>query len=118
MSDKTNLQHLKDILAKIQKDDCGEEKRNELFEEANEFVESAEEEIVEKNRRIDDINDEKKDLEKRVEEFEEDGVLQFNEEDLGLDRLYWQLKNGNLKLTGEVESFINRLKKAYMGVTS
>lgn len=111
MAEKSNIQHLRDILKEIEKDDIGEEARNKKFEEAFEFIDAMEEELK-------DAKEKESELEKELESANSEILLEYNEENLGLDTFYWKLKNGNLKLEGEVESFVQRLKRTYIGVTA
>ncbi len=113
MSDKSNIQHLRDILKKIQDDKVGEAARNDLFEEVEELIDA-----------IGEDTEEIKELKEKLETAEHDLAEaldeepSWNTEHLGLDKFYWKPHNENLQLTQEVESFVSRLRKKYIGVTA
>lgn len=102
--EKSNAQHLKDLLT-IMKGILPKE-----GEEAMEFLEAIEEEIIDKG-------DEIRKLTREIDELEEDDDSEeaspSNESDLGLDTLRWELVNGNIVIDGLMESFIESVQKKY-----
>lgn len=93
----SNIQHLRDIITGFDIVDT---------EEALEFLDSIEDEREVADSRI-------KELENDVKELESDaGDEDFKNEDfVGLDTISWSLKNGNLKIQSQIETFIAALKK-------
>lgn len=119
--EKSNVDFLRDILKELQADNIGEEARNKKFEEAKEFLDAiatTETGQFVSQEKYDKMVEEKDELEEELEEYKEKGVLDFHTEDVGLDKFYWRLHSGNLKVTQEVESFVTRLKRTYIGVTA
>lgn len=102
MSEKSNIQHLRDILEGFNKTHGID------LTEAHEFLDAAEEEErkSEKALRV------KSDLEERIRELEDEyeESVYANEDFVGLDTIRWDLQNGNLVVMQQMEGFIARLQ--------
>lgn len=105
MAEKSNIQHLRDIIKELTLTNTAKQ------EEASGFLDALQLEIKEKD---DEIKMQEDGLDKLLEE----GPEYENSDDVGLDHINWQLYNGNLRIQQEMENFIQALKKKYIGVTA
>lgn len=99
--EKTNIEHLRDILNGFNKTHGID------ITEAEDFLEAAEEELDEANDEIKNLkydNDSDDDEEKEEPEYD-------NSDFVGLDTIHWSLDNGNLRIQQQMEGFILRLKE-------
>lgn len=99
--DKTNIEFLHDILEELELSDPVK------AAEGKEFLEA--------------IQEDQRDLESQVKQLEQDAAIEDDDEDdepkygnedfVGLDTIYWGLKEGNLKIQMQMETFITTMKK-------
>lgn len=98
-----NAKHLKKIIEELRKDDMGP---SDLYNEADEFIEALDDEIIRLKDELDNVEGERDELKK-----ETDGCNDLKSEDFILDTFRWRLDNGNLKIQTQVEEFVLKMKK-------
>lgn len=104
---KSNIDHLKKIISELSVYDA------KLGEEAEEFLDAIEEELTDCADEIKSLKEDLSDKDSTIRALEEDSVDNLNEEQLGVDTLYWKLKDGNLIVTEKMENFVKGLKLKY-----
>jgi uncharacterized protein YfcZ (UPF0381/DUF406 family) len=100
--EKTNIEHLKDILTEINKTHGID------ISEAEEFIEAAGKELTDAQDKITSLKEYLRDAES--EDCDCDEEVYENSDFVGLDTISWSLKNGNLSIQQDMENFILRLK--------
>lgn len=103
--EKTNIQHLKDIV-----------KDFEAFDpikaaEADEFLNAIQDELNEKDKEIMELDIKTEYLEDTEQDYD-------NRNFVGLDTVNWSLDNGNLKIQSQMELFIAQLQKQNMATAA
>lgn len=92
---KSNYDHLRELCAD-----------HANYDEIFEFIEAAENEYGDKLQELKHAKKEIKDFEDEQEE-----TIDMEVVNLGLDTLHYGLENGNLKITSQLETWINQVKK-------
>jgi len=103
--EKSNIEHLKDII--------GNFKSTHLLDttEAEEFLDSIEDDIKEMDAEIISLKADVMELEDADDDKEE--IELVNSDFVGLDTLNWSLEKGNLRVQQQVENFVLSLKNQY-----
>lgn len=117
---KSNMQHIRDIMTKLADGPIGEDPKQELITEMEEFVDSVEEELTEAKDRISELETETNHQESTIDNLKEEvEELEYdNAENLGVDTLYWKLEQGNIVVTQHMESFIRNMKEKFAMIPS
>lgn len=119
--EKTNSEYIREIISEFSM--YNKNKADEAIEflDALEKELSGASEIEELENQIEHLEQEKEKLEEIIQEQEdEDNRFSVSESVSlgGLDVFHWGLDQGNLKITEQIESFVEKLKIQYVGPTS
>lgn len=103
--EKSNIEHLRDILKEFQTHDSIK------ADEAEEFLDAIESDIDDLKEEIRNAEDNEPDDDDK-EEIAEDYIGdKFTKEYLGLDTIEYRLENGNLKIQMQLDQFLHNVKK-------
>jgi hypothetical protein len=103
-TEKSNIEHLKDIFAELKKTHGID------IEEAEEFLEAAEKELTDAEDEIINLKEDLADANSSDDDENGNDVELVNSDFVGLDTINWSLQNGNLLIQQEMENFLLRLK--------
>jgi vacuolar-type H+-ATPase subunit I/STV1 len=102
--EKTNIEHLKDIIKELKIYD------SQKATEAEEFLEAIENELTDSEDEMQTIKERNAELNSEIDTLEGGGSYD-NNDFVGLDTINWSLEKGNLAIQQRMESFIERLQK-------
>lgn len=102
---KTNIDYLRDIIKDLTITNVA--KQTEAFEFLNAIAEE-----------LNESDEEAKYLKRQLESEDEPEYEFENVEEVGLDTIFWELQNDNLRIRQEMENFFSSLKKKYIGVAA
>lgn len=114
--EKTNIQHLRDIISELG-EEMGTDPRGEKATEGEEFLEALDEEMTNYKDRISSLEEELAEKESHIRDIEDEDDM-TERVDLGMDKLKWELENGNMVLHQEIKEFVSKLRLKYVGVPS
>lgn len=108
---KSNYDHLRDILQDLKDNQWGVDPANGQIEEALEFLENIEQDQLDKIEQLStELDDAKQEINSAKEDLD-DTMKDYHTIDLGLDTMYVKLEKGNLRITSQLEAWVNQVKK-------